>query len=130
MAIMTTPQTTTGQAGDTVPVACTLTSAGLAAQAGRWERLIARAMTERTETADGLRMSFRPEPGVEEELRSLVTVENDCCAWAGWKVDTSAEAVVLDVRSSGEGIAALHGMFSPAAAAPQPGGSVRPVGRS
>ncbi len=130
MAIMTTPRITTDQIGGSVPVACTLTSAGLAAQASRWERLIARAMTECTETADGLRISFRPEPGIEEELRSLVAVENDCCAWAGWKVGMSTEAVVLDVCSSGEGIAALHGMFSPAAAAPQPGGSGRPVGRS
>jgi len=113
MAIMTTPQITTDQGDGTVPVACTLTSAGLAAQASRWERLIARAMTERTETADGLRMSFRPEPGVEEELRRLVAVENDCCSWAAWAVETVAGAPVLDVRSTGPGIATLHGMFRP-----------------
>jgi hypothetical protein len=113
MAIMTTPRITTDQGDGTVPVACTLTSAGLAAQADRWERLIARAMTECTETADGLRMSFRPEPGVEEELRRLVAVENDCCSWAAWAVETAAGAPVLDVRSTGPGIATLHGMFRP-----------------
>jgi hypothetical protein len=102
---MTTPQSATP------PVACTLSSSDLAAQAGRWERLIARAMTERTETADGLRLSFRPEPGVEEELRGLVAVEKECCAWAAWAVDTSAGAPVLDVRSTGPGVATLHGMF-------------------
>jgi hypothetical protein len=114
MVIMETPQTTAGQAGDTAPVACALTSAGLAAQAGRWQQLIARAMTECTETADGLRMSFRPEPGVEEELRRLVAVENECCPWATWAVETIAGATVLDVRSTGPGIATLHGMFRPA----------------
>jgi hypothetical protein len=113
MAIMTTPQTITDQAGGTVPVACTLTSADLAAQADRWERLIARAMTECTQTADGLRMSFRPEPGVEDELRRLVAVENDCCSWATWTLESVAEVPVLDVRSTGPGIAALHGMFRP-----------------
>ena len=91
-------------------IACTLSSAGLAAQAGRWERLVARAMNC-TQTADGLRMSFRPEPGVEDELRELVAVENDCCSWAAWAVETDAEATVLDVRSAGPGITALHGMF-------------------
>lgn len=116
---MTTPQTTAGQADGTVPVACTLTSAGLAAQAGRWERLIAWAMTECTQTSDGLRMSFRPEPGVEEELRRLVAMENGCCSWAAWTVETMAGALVLDVRSTGLGIATLHGMFDSAA-------SVRP----
>jgi hypothetical protein len=109
---MTTPQTTAGQAAGTVPVACTLTSAGMAAQAGRWERLIAGAMTEFTQTPDGLRMSFRPEPGAEEELRRLVAMENGCCSWAAWTAETVTGALVLDVRSTGPGIATLHGMFA------------------
>jgi hypothetical protein len=107
---MTTPQIT-GPADGTAPVACTLTPGDLAAQSGRWHQLMARAMTQRAETADGLRMSFRREPGTEEELRSLVAVESECCVWADWSVDTSARRLVLDVRSAGEGIATLHGMF-------------------
>ena len=117
---MTTPQ-------PPAPVACSLTPAGLTAQAGRWQRLIARAMTELTKTADGLRLSFRAEPGVEEELRRLVATETECCSWAAWTVETDAGATVLDVRSTGDGIAVLHGMFSPA---PHPGGSGRPLSRS
>jgi hypothetical protein len=108
---MTTPQITPGQAGRIVPVACTLTPADLAAQAGRWQRLMARAMTERAETADGLRMSSRREPGTEEELRRLVAVESECCAWADWAVDMNAGNLMLEVRSAGTGIATLHGMF-------------------
>jgi hypothetical protein len=108
---MTTPQITPDQAGGTVPVACTLTPADLAAQAGHWQRLMARAMTERAETANGLRMSFRHEAGIEEELRGLVAVESECCAWADWTVDMSAGNLMLDVRSTGVGIATLHGMF-------------------
>ena len=98
-------------------IACTLAAAGLAAQARRWKRLMARAMTDLTETADGLRLSFRPGSEVEEELRRLVAVENECCSWAAWAVETNAEATVLDVRSTGPGIAALHGMFRPPQAA-------------
>jgi hypothetical protein len=116
---MTTPLTAAGQADGTVVVACTLTSSRLAAQAARWQRLIAGSMTEYTQTSDGLHMSFRPEPGVEEELRRLVAVENDCCSWAAWTVETAAGALVLDVHSGGPGIATLHGMFDWAA-------SVRP----
>jgi hypothetical protein len=107
---MTTPQDT-AQAGGTAPVACHLTSAELAAQAGRWARLIAWALTERTQSADGVRLSFRPEPGTAEELRALAAIESACCPWADWTVDTSAGAVVLDVRSSGAGLATLYGMF-------------------
>jgi hypothetical protein len=105
-------QQNTGQDGGTAPVACSLTPAGLAAQGKRWEQLMARAMTERAMTAYGLRLSFRPEPGAEEALRALVAVENECCPWATWSVDKGAGTIVLDVRSTAEGIATLHGMFT------------------
>lgn len=94
------------------PVACTLTAADLAAQARRWVRLAARAMTGRAETAHGIRISFRPEPGAEKELRSLAAVERECCPWAAWTVEAGAGQLVLDVRSAGDGVAALHGMLT------------------
>jgi hypothetical protein len=100
------------------PVACALGPAGLAAQMSRWEQLAARAMTGRTETADGLRLHFRREPGVEEELRALVAVESACCRWAAWTVQAAAGQIVVDIRSAAEGIAALQGMFT---ACDQPG---------
>ena len=101
-----------GQAGP-VPVACTLGPADLAAQCSRWERLAARAMTGRAQTADGLRLRFRREPGTEEELRALAAAENECCPWAAWTVWADAGQIVLDVRSaSAQGIATLHGMFT------------------
>ena len=98
--------------GRTVPVACSLVPADLAAQSRRWEELAARALTERAETAHGLRLCFRPEPGAEQELRRLAAVENECCAWADWTVETGPGQIMLDVRSAGEGIAALHSMFA------------------
>ena len=109
---MTTHIPVTTENGSTVPVACTLTLAALAAQASRWERLAGHAMAGRTETANGLRMSFRREPGVEEELHMLVAVENECCAWADWTLETNAEQIVLDVHSTGQGIDTLRGMFT------------------
>lgn len=69
-------------------------------------------MTERAPTAHGLRICFRLEPGVEEELRRLVAVENECCPWAGWTVQANAGQIVLDVRSTGAGVATLHTMFT------------------
>jgi hypothetical protein len=92
-----------------IDIACTLGVADLRAQGRRWQRLMARALTGRAETADGLRLTFRPE--AEDELRALVAVEAGCCAWAAWTVAPPAGAVVLDVRSADEGIATLHTMF-------------------
>ncbi len=108
---MATQRITTEDGTRTMPVACSLTSADLAAQAGRWEKLAARAMTGRAETAHGLRISFRPEDGAEDELCKLVAVENECCGWADWTVRTGGGQLVLDVRSTGDGIATLHSMF-------------------
>ena len=109
---MTTPRNNTAQTNGTIPVACALTSADLVAQFKQWKRLIARAMTERVETADGLRICFRP--GAEEELRTLVAAETECCPWATWTVERDAGTIVLDVRSTAEGVATLHRMFAPA----------------
>ena len=109
---MTTRKTTTEENGGTVPVACTLTSPGLAAQSARWEQLAARAMTERAQTAHGLRIVFRADPGAEQELRALVAVENECCPWADWTIAVNDGQIVLNVHSTGEGIATLHAMFT------------------
>jgi hypothetical protein len=104
----------------TATVACSLTGAGLAEQAGRWNRLAARAMTGREQTGDGIRVSFRPGPGTEEELRALVDVESRCCPWATWTVHAEGTRLVLDVRSAGDGVAALHAMFTGLRAGPGP----------
>jgi len=108
------------------PVACSLTPAGLAEQAGRWARLAARAMTGREQTGHGIRVSFRPGPGTEEELRALVAAETGCCPWAAWTVHADGSRLVLDVRSAGDGVAALHAMFTGPRPAPVPRQAGRP----
>ena len=108
---MTAAHTPDEDTAASVPVACSLTMEGLAEQAGRWTRLAAGALTARALTADGLRLDFRPEPGIEEELRALVAVETQCCPWATWTVQASATQLVLDVRAAGDGVTVQHGMF-------------------
>src|SRR5262252_8628426 len=108
------------------PVACSLSRAGLAEQAARWERLAARAMSGRQQTGHGIRVSFRPGPGTEEELRALADVESRCCPWAAWTVHADGSRLVLDVRSAGDGVAALHAIFTGLRAAPVPGQADRP----
>ena len=57
---------------------------------------------------------FRGEPGDEEELRALAAAETECCPWATWTVERDAGTIVLDIRSTAEGVATLLGMFAPA----------------
>lgn len=99
--------------GQGLPVACTLTPDGLAARAGQWRAVIARAMTSRTQTADGLRLTFRAGPGTEAELRGLAAAEAECCPWARWTVEAAGGQLVLIIRAaSADGAAALHSMFA------------------
>jgi hypothetical protein len=93
------------------PVACQLIGDDLAAQAERWQALRAQAGVERLDVDDGIRIGFRAGPGVEEELRALVAIENGCCSWARWEVVREGASLVMHARSSGDGVAALHGMF-------------------
>ncbi len=97
-------------------IVCTLGTTDLAAQAGRWQRLIAAAAVAREETPAGVRLRFRADAGVAEELEALAATERGCCAWATWTVTTDRDGVVLDVRSSGEGVAVLRSMFTSAPA--------------
>jgi hypothetical protein len=73
--------------------------------------LYADAGTARIETDGGLRVRFRTSPAAERELRALVAVEGECCAWADWRVEASEEELVLEVSSTGDGIPVIHDWF-------------------
>jgi len=95
----------------TVEVACTLTSKDLSRQQERWNVLRAGAELGRRDTNDGLRLRFRRDADVEEELRALTAIENKCCSWATWSVDARDGEVVLVVSSAGDGVAAAQTLF-------------------
>ncbi len=93
-------------------IACTLGANDLAALAARWRTVRSEAELGRHNTREGLRMEFRADAGVEDELRALVAVESECCAWATWNVEGQTDRLSVVVASTGEGIVALHGMFT------------------
>ena len=93
------------------PVACTLGSNELGTQIERWNALYAEAGVERTVTDRGLRVRFRRDSAVERELRALVAVEVECCAWADWTVEAASDELSLDVSSTEDGLAVIHTWF-------------------
>jgi len=106
MALPHTPRTVAG-----APVACALGTADLSAQAQRWRHLIASAGIARLDTPTGLRIEFRAGGAVAHELRRLVGIENECCAWAQWSVGVAPNNLTLDVTSTGDGISAIRHML-------------------
>jgi hypothetical protein len=93
-------------------VACTLGAHDLKAQAERWRALWMLAGRKRVETEAGIRIVFANQPGAAEELRALAAVESECCSWAAWEVTSQDDALALDARSTGDGVATLHVMFA------------------
>jgi hypothetical protein len=92
-------------------IACTLGPTDLTDQVARWDRLRRQAEIKHLLTEDGVRLEFRDDAGIESELRALVTVEAECCAWATWTLTREAPKIVLQVSSTGDGIPALHALF-------------------
>src|SRR5262245_19248080 len=92
-------------------IACTLGSNDLRTQSERRTKLIAGAGTRRAITETGLRLHFRRDPAAERELRELVAVEAECCAWATWTVEADTNELVLEIRSTGHGVSVVHGLF-------------------
>jgi hypothetical protein len=93
-------------------IACTLSNTDLKTQRERWLALGENFGLGREETADGLRLSFRDHPQIQEELDALVAVENGCCSWAEWSVERDGETLVMAARAQGLGVETLHAMFT------------------
>ena len=105
------------------PIACSLNAAGQTARRAAWESLAERSLRERQMTARGVQLVFARRPGVQDELRELARLEEECCAFAGWRVEDHGDRVVLDVSAeTAGGVSALQAMFDePLSAAPTPG---------
>jgi hypothetical protein len=99
---------------ESTPIAsCSLDARGLAERQRRWEELACRAGAELSATGDGLRLRFRREPGVEDELRELAALERDCCSFADWTVHSEGDDCVVGIRGTGpEAVAAVQQMFA------------------
>jgi hypothetical protein len=94
------------------PVACTLGVGHLARRAARWETLSSRSLTRATRTERGVRLVFAADLGVADELRSLIALERDCCAFANWSVHEHGTELTLDVTADGvDAIAAVQSLF-------------------
>src|SRR5579864_167740 len=86
--------------GTDAPAVCSLNRDELADRGRQWHRLAERAFVERVPTEKGLRLVFRREDGVEDELRELTRLEQECCAFADWRVDATDDRVVLEVSGA------------------------------
>jgi hypothetical protein len=93
-------------------VACTLGAGDRAQRAARWESLTARALRRASRTGRGLRLDFDAGPGVEDELRPLVALETECCAFARWSVSAAGGQLTVEISEDSEAaVAAARALF-------------------
>jgi hypothetical protein len=93
------------------PIACRLGAADLANVAERWLNLREQAGLARHETETGLRLDFKASDAVAGELRELVAIEGECCAWADWRVEPAGAELHVHITSAGGGIETAQSMF-------------------
>ena len=94
-------------------VACSLGPVELSQRGARWVTLMTRADGRVSLTESGMRLVFSADQGVSGELRELVELERQCCAFATWSVHENAEQFVVDIgANTAEGIAAVQAMFA------------------
>jgi hypothetical protein len=83
--------------GPELPLACSLDAGALAERRGRWEAVSSRALADRSRVDGGVRLRYRAEPGIADELRELVRLEGECCAFLSFSLHEEGGFVVLDV---------------------------------
>jgi hypothetical protein len=92
-------------------LACSLTATDADERAERWRRLLDRSLLDRAATPRGLRLTFRPDPGVAAEVDALVAAERECCAFLTLTVERSDALIALDVAAPDEAGAIVEAMF-------------------
>lgn len=84
---------------DTPAIACDLTDAADTAEErmAEYDRLFTQALAGRDRTADGVRLRFRAEEGVEAWVRDLAVREKACCPFYNFAVIATGGEVWWDI---------------------------------
>ena len=98
--------------GPDLPLACTLEGAAFAERRARWEALSERALAGRERTPGGVLLRYRAAPGVVDELRELVRLEGDCCAFLDLRLREHGAEPVLEVSGPPEAAEVIEAFVS------------------
>jgi len=92
------------------PIACTLTSAEAVDRTAEWSDALARA-EHRERTADGVSLTFPPQPELAARLADLAAREADCCAFFTFTLGVSNDALRLHVSAPADGQGVVTALF-------------------
>ena len=92
-------------------IACSLPAVELPDRMAAWQAITTSALRAKTVVPRGVRLTFGPDHQAAHRLLDLVAAERDCCAWASWRLMTTADATVVEVTTDGHGAETLRTLF-------------------
>jgi hypothetical protein len=98
---------------DTCQRACSLSPTGLSARKAAVAELLHRHPPASTPIPGGRRLTFGPGPQIEQELRRLIALEADCCAFLTMTLTAADGTVSLTVTGPPEAQVQLADIFTP-----------------
>ncbi|MHB8671390.1 MAG: hypothetical protein ACYDAD_12705, partial [Acidimicrobiales bacterium] len=87
-----------GSAAPEAPFSCSLDGDRMTGRIAEWRAVSSQAV-ERSQTAEGLRLGFRPEAALGARLAELAAAEVTCCSFFRIGLSFEAGSIWLDVRS-------------------------------
>jgi hypothetical protein len=92
----------------TPPIVCTLGGSGQAKRFEEWRALAREALVVRSVRPDGAVLRYRRASGSEAELRRLVALEADCCAFLNFVIEPSGHELRLTVTGPAKAVPLIH----------------------
>jgi hypothetical protein len=93
------------------PIACFLDGKSYRERLTRIRALVGRALLSRDRLATSVRLRFRLDTGVEEELKTLVALERECCPFLVLELEKSRHEAVLVISGPDEAAYLLDDAF-------------------
>ena|ERR1700694_839833 len=85
-------------AADTNPIACSLSASSLGVREDEWRALLDASLARSERIERGVRITVQAT--ASGELRRLIDLERDCCAWMEFQFD-APETVVITAPAAG-----------------------------
>ncbi|MDQ4143050.1 MAG: hypothetical protein M3198_04760 [Actinomycetota bacterium] len=97
-----------------LPVACSLDAPASKSREQEWESLISSHLVDRGAIVDGVKLTFRSSEVSRTEVKRLVDLERDCCAWINWDLREADTSLALEATAeTEEGVKVLRSWFTP-----------------
>ncbi len=84
------------------PIGCALSDADLSDRVRAWARVGRQGLVSRRRHPQGIVLRYRRDPEIEAEVRELVSLEHDCCAFLAFESAEDGAHLVLTVSGPPE----------------------------